>query len=120
MNEEKWWRFDDHLEGSGSTDVCGEFIPGPSYVRVHCSAFPVLKHTAKGVWLSVYGERRFVLRSARKRFACPTIDEARVSFIARKTRQAGIFEKRANDAHRAIEIAKAQALRPNLFGGFTL
>lgn len=64
---------------------------GESHVTVH--EYPVLRHTAKGVWLEAYyGAPRFVLHGTRKRFACPTVEEAWESFRARKARQARILE----------------------------
>jgi hypothetical protein len=43
-----------------------------------------------------------VRSDARKRFAYPTVELARESFIARKRRQAGIYETRASYAREAI------------------
>jgi hypothetical protein len=61
---------------------------GRSYVQVH--RFRVVKETPKGVWLEGagrFGQDRFVLRDARKRFACPSVEEAWESWRSRKQRQ---------------------------------
>jgi hypothetical protein len=62
----------------------------------------VEKRTPKG-WRLEGG--RFVLESARKRWACPTVDEAFASFDARKRRQAGIHQARMMDALQAQNAA---------------
>jgi hypothetical protein len=71
----------------------------------------VRKVTECGVWLDDYGWRmgegdRFVLRDARKRYACPTKEEAWVSFIARKRRHLRILQAQA----KAVEYALSRAL----------
>lgn len=70
--------------------------------------FKVVKHTPKGVWVTLadFGERRFVKHDARKKLAYPSIALALESFIARKTRQAGVLEARARFARHCIEWAK--------------
>jgi hypothetical protein len=117
---EYYYRIEDYLESSGSWDMQGEWEPGPSRLRLRVEAFEVLKHTPKGVQLRVYGERRFVLRDAYRRFACATLDEAKESFIARKEKQASIYEARARDARKAIVMCASNTLKPALFGGFSL
>jgi hypothetical protein len=64
---------------------------GPPSVYVSLRKFGVVRHTKCGAWINVYGERKFVLISARKRYACPTIKEAKESFTARKKRQIRIL-----------------------------
>ncbi len=66
----------------------------------------MVRHTPCGVQLD-WGpdETRFVLESAHKRFACPTIEEARVSFLARKKKQLRIYEHRAADIRKVLEKA---------------
>lgn len=114
---EVWYRVEDRLSSGGSLDVHGEYVPGGSYVTVQVVKFPVIKNTPEGAWLRVGGERRFVLREARKRFAAPTVELALESFIARKTRQVGILEAQARNARRAIEIAKHGRRTETAFGG---
>jgi len=64
----------------------------------------VIRHTPKGVWIKVHGEPRFICHTWTKRFALPSIDEAKHSFIKRKERQAGIYEARARIAREAITL----------------
>lgn len=69
--------------------------------------YPVIRETPKGVWLALgFGDRRFVLRTARKRWACPTEDEALESFKARKRRQCRIL--RAQLKHAATALAQVE------------
>ena len=77
---------------------------GPSHVKVYLHEYPIINYTPKGVWINDYGNRKFVLSSGRKRFAHPTKEEAKASFIARKIRQAEIYRARVQDAETAIQI----------------
>jgi hypothetical protein len=84
-------------------------IPGGGSTHVRLIKFQVVRHTPKGVWLSWFGCRsRFVLKGAHKRFACPTLAEAKESFLARKKRQIGIYEARIKTAKQAIELAEKE------------
>ena len=69
-------------------------------------SYPVTKQTPCGVWLELLygGGKRFVLTSARKRFACPTKEEALESFKARKRRQVRILRARLDEAERALTL----------------
>lgn len=69
--------------------VCGE-----GRLEVKLYSFPILSRTEKGAWINAAGEKRFVKLTARKRFALPTIEEARESFLARKRRQATILSRK--------------------------
>lgn len=56
--------------------------------ELNLELWPVLKKTPKGVWVGLAeGNRKFILLSARKKFACSTIAEAKESFKARKRGQ---------------------------------
>ena len=68
--------------------------------------YTVIKHTPKGVWLG-YGHggwKRFVKKDATRRFACPTIEEAKVSFIARKNKQISILQKQISQIQEALKL----------------
>lgn len=70
--------------------------------------YEVSHHTHKGVWLHVDNRLRFVRNEARKRFALPTIEEALISFIARKERQIEIYQSRIKSWKKAKRIAEAK------------
>lgn len=93
-----WYRYED-VRYSPSSDEY-DFPIAPPRTDVVLRKFSVIKVTPKGVWLN----GRFVLRDARKRYACPTEDEARVSFLARKTKQLRILRKQVEHVEQAIAL----------------
>ena len=88
---------------------------GRGELVVHVRKLKVLRHTPKGAWLVglQYGEGnpRFVLRDCKRRFACPTIEEATESFRQRKLRQAQILRARADTAMEAKTLAEEGRVR---------
>lgn len=80
-------------------------IPGSGRTEIILMEFKVIRSTPKGVWIGDWGDR-FVLLSARKRYACPTIEEALESFLARKRRQARILEKQLEGVRSLIYMAE--------------
>lgn len=80
-------------------EVQGEYAP-----HVYVDEYPVEKETPCGVWLDLgWGARRFVLHGARKRWACPTREEAKESFIARKQKHLRILRAQVECVERALE-----------------
>lgn len=70
---------------------------------------PVMSFTPKGAWiLDARGKRRFVLFSARKKYALRTVEEAMISFLARKERQHRIYTARLRITENAIALVKQQ------------
>lgn len=100
---EIWHRIEDRTYSS----IPDEYDRWYPITKVEHRKFEVLKHTSKGVWLREHPMvmPKFVLRDARKRFACPTIEEALESFIARKTKQASIYRNRMVKAEWCIAEA---------------
>lgn len=70
--------------------------------------YPVAKETAQGVWLlsARRGAGRFVLKSSRKRYACPTKEEALASFIRRKEVQISILTAQLRTANLDLSLAR--------------
>lgn len=99
---EIWYRYED-VRYASSIDEFDQPL-GDGYLEVKLREYPVFKHTAKGVWLGWASRDKFVLKNSRKQYACPTIEEAKQSFIARKKRQASIYRARLRDAEKALEI----------------
>lgn len=112
--DEHWFRYDqidyappldewDNPMGQGRTDI-------------YLTKYLVLKHTPKGVWLRVGTEwaadlelvpiKRFVLKAARKHFACPTEHDALESFIARKKAQQRILDRQIGRSEEAMRVAQ--------------
>lgn len=83
---------------------------GTGTVKVELREYPIVRRTPKGVWISgadtCTGER-FVLTKARRRFACPTVTEARASFIARKKAQIRILNAQLRRAQKALDALTA-------------
>ena len=105
--QEFWYR------ASGQTyaampDEWGE-SRGVGRTDVHITQYQVLKRTAKGVWLYNFGDRKFVLASARKQFASPTEAAAWESLIHRKKRQITILTNQLETAKLIMHLAEAAA-----------
>lgn len=76
------------------------------YLEVVLREYDVVKTTPKGYWVELgFGNKRFVLKTARKRFALLNKTDALISFKARKTRQRSIYMARLNDCEEALAIA---------------
>lgn len=101
-----WYRYED-VQYAASLNEYDEPV-GQGALRVKLRRYRVLKRTPKGVWLEYgYGNHgRFVLTEARKRFACPTEEQAMESFIARKERQAKIYSAKLKRAELALKAAQ--------------
>jgi len=79
---------------------------GPSRVVVSLETYEILRKTPKGAWVQCFGKDKFVLLAAKKRFACPTKEEALKSFVARKSTQRRILSDKILVAESAIREAK--------------
>ena len=71
--------------------VENEIIGGEYYI--HYWEFEVTKNTPKGVWISVYGKKKFILLYATKKYACATKEEALYALLRRKQ----IYQKRLQE-----------------------
>jgi hypothetical protein len=112
MTEELWYRYEDRRYAPPVNEW--DEIVGRGTVEIKLREFRVLKHTPKGVWLEGYfGGKRFVLNDAYRRYACPTIEEAKVSFRARKAKQISIYKHRIEDAEEALRLVNRQSLTEN-------
>lgn len=108
MSEEYWYRVDDITYAPPLDEFDRPCGSGRIEVRMH--RYKVLKVTPKGVRLqdfvafdgatSSFKENpgKFVLRDARKRWACPTPGEAVTSYEARKNKLIKICRARINRA----------------------
>jgi hypothetical protein len=105
-----YFRFEEVRHGTGYTDEWGEYVSTGSYVRLQLREFKVIKETPQGVRINAYDWRepngKLILRTWNKQWACPTVEEARLSFIARKRRQMQIYEARLRTAKTAMELAE--------------
>lgn len=78
-------------------------------VRIHLATLWLHSETPKGYWLSNYQFGRekhvWVSKTARKRHAYPTVEEAMTSFKARKARQVQFLTHQLEGAKRALDLA---------------
>lgn len=100
---EIWFRFEDHMVSDGVDEFDNPL--GPGHIEIYMREFEVEKHTRKGVWLRGFMFRRFCLNETRRKFACPTMESALASFLARKRKQMQIYENRVSRAEQACVIA---------------
>lgn len=103
MTAEYWYRYED-VRYAAPLDEYDE-PSGPGRLSVELRKYAVVKHTPCGVRLDI---GCFVSKTSKKRFAHATLEEARESFIARKERQASIYQARVNRADEAIRIIKGK------------
>ena len=108
--DEIWWRVYEQ-QYAAPADQYGDVdyhARGP--VVVHEQKWYVVRYTPKGVWLRFcsFTTPRFVLKDARKRFACPTLEEAYKSFFARKRKHKSIYRNRIATIEAAECIARRQ------------
>lgn len=73
-----------------------------SYLGLH--EFNVIKTTNAGVWIQVFGQKKFILNGARKRYAYPTEPEALVSYYARKRKQVAILKANLERAEYQLKM----------------
>lgn len=71
---------------------CGWWIGGNDWLKYKASDF------------CAYSPKKWISKTARKRFAYPTKEEALVNFKARKQRQIGIVEDQLERAKEALVI----------------
>jgi len=78
---------------------------GTIYIKVHEEKFDMVKETECGYWIQtgfVFPRKKWVSKTAKKRFAYPTKKEALDSFIKRKERQKEILEHKLSNVKEAL------------------
>lgn len=104
-----WYRIEDCRIAAPLNEFDEPMGSGRAEIRE--AEYRVVRETPKGVWLDLgLGDLRFVRRDARKRWACPTPEEALDSFRARKERQLRIL--RAQIDHVESALGRAELLLP--------
>lgn len=68
-------------------------------INVTLQRYKIIKRTPKGAWIKTYTNsgKKFVLLSARKQFACETVELALESFKYRKMKQFKIYESKVKN-----------------------
>lgn len=109
-----YYRYEERI--FGSMDEFNQKINVESG-RLILHHFSVIKETPCGVWIKLYSDningicKKFILTNARKKYACPTIEEARESFMARKQRQIIIYKQKLERARIALSLMKEELRR---------
>ena len=89
-----------------SSDPWGDGDTYEIYTQIELQSFAIKKVTPCGITIYIRANfawtTRFVNLEANKKFALPTIPEAIESYIARKERQARIYEAKAATAREMI------------------
>lgn len=86
-------------------------IKHTSGLSLYLWRFQIVRRTPKGVWIDIgYGDLKFVRLDARKRYACPTLEEAWESFDARKARQVSILTNQLRVAKAARHLYPGHAI----------
>lgn len=104
MTEDVLYRYVERRYSHG-IDEYDNPLPGYS-IQLDLHTFPVKKRTPKGAWINDYGNKRFVLLTAKKQYACNSQEEAKDSFIFRKKRHISILTAQLTSAKRALHIAE--------------
>ena len=100
-----WYRYEDFRYAPHLNEFDEPVGPGRASIRL--LQFEVLKHTPCGVWIDRY-PKRWVKKDARKRFACPTKEEAMESFIARKNRQRKILKAQVRHVDEVLRLVEKE------------
>ena len=79
-------------------------------VSVSIHGYPIVSHTKCGYWVDIYGHKKWVSNSSKKRFAYPTKAEAIKSFRARKNRQIVILKAQIEHCEAALELPEKDYL----------
>jgi hypothetical protein len=105
MSKNYLYRYEDQTYSAG-VDQFDNVLPGYD-LKILLHKYQIIKETSKGVWIKKdYTKDKFVLLTARKKFACRTKEEALKSFIARKSRQIKILSDQLDRAKLAKEYAE--------------
>jgi len=97
-------------------DMFGEFSSSsflnPSIVL---DTYNLVKETPKGYWIAyggvtgnLTGEKRWISKTSRKRYAYPSKEEAMVNFIKRTESRINILQKQVDFCKSALSIAKSK------------
>ncbi len=105
-----WYRYED-VSYAPPYDPETEKHWGPGRTDIVKRSYPVMKITPKGVWISQYGTKRFILADSRKRFAHATVEEAMDSFMARKHAQLRILQSQVSRIQRAIQLGHQMIMK---------
>lgn len=82
-----------------------------SRTHLYLTKYKVLKWTPKGAWINYFGNsnnKKFVLLTARKQFACKTEKDALTALMFRKKRYISILSSRIRDVEETIRLCEGR------------
>lgn len=91
------------------------FFTGEGKLNFGLLRFPVVKETRCGVWIIVYGKKKFVNTSAKKQYAYKTREEALKGYLARKHCQLGILKSQIEHTEAAIRFLEVNPGLPEAY-----
>jgi len=116
MSEKEFFYRYNEIRYSLGVDQWDDPLPGYN-LAITLDKYEVSHHTPKGTWIYIYHyglypltdedrPKKFILASARKKFACPTKEEAWKSFRERKKAQIRILRSQLEQAEAALHMAE--------------
>jgi hypothetical protein len=100
-----WWKLGSLCRYSSS--AYREASWKPLIVTIVLEHYEIKRKTPKGCWIDDFGVERFILDGARKKWAYPTEELARESFIARKEWQIHHLQRQLEHAQAALAHVQA-------------
>lgn len=90
-------------------------ITGLPRIDVEIIKYKITSRTKKGVWIfyNFNDKGKFVNLSCKKKFACETIEEARISFIKRKERQRIILSRQLYQVDTSLNLIHQKNFNDN-------
>lgn len=110
MTEMKFYRYE--AVQYASLDYDGDYvsprIPSP---RIELREFDLVKETLKGYWIDCIFKQKWISKTAVKRYAYPTKQEALTNFIRRIERHIEILSYQVDFLKYALQEAKGNGLQ---------
>jgi hypothetical protein len=78
-------------------------------MRLYLDSYPILKFTRCGCWIDIGSRHKFVNLDKNKKWAHDSLEDAMISFIARKKRQAMILRNQLVRAESALFLKEEDA-----------
>ena len=104
----KFYRY--NLRARATLDQFGDYSDYD--LRLYCSEYDILKETPKGYWIGYkdvnpdFNGKRWVSKTAKKRYAYPSKKEALESYILRSKRRIEILKSKIKDTKFGVYLAE--------------
>lgn len=74
--------------------------------KLEVEEYDVVKETPQGKWVNVWGIKKWVSNTSRKRYAHPTVEEAYKAFVYRKKKQMKLLNAELRACKEYLELAE--------------